>query len=472
MTDPGSVKLFADNPAEFFEDSHTAMGSIPRRTMEKLQLSALQWRFASLQPEVPVLQKLAEKQGITSLATVDDVVPLLFEHSIYKSYPRKFLEKFQFTNINQWLGKLTSHPISEIDVSQCTSIDDWLGVMESQTPLRITHSSGTTGTMSFLPHSEDEYDALGRSMRMCFLQNFGDKRPASFEPYQVIFPFYRYGFSSQIRGNTQYIKWLAQGEDNFHTPFNEHMSSDVLYLAARVRHATLTGTLDRLEISESLLSRQSEFEAAQAAAPEILNRFFERLFNELRGETIFTIGTWNLLLDLAKTGLEKGQEAIFSGDSVVLSGGGAKGMTPPADWKADVCRFIGARHIGMNYAMSEVMGFNKMCSAGRYHIVPWLIPFVLDANTSHPLPRKGVVTGRAAFFDLMARHRWGGLITGDEVTIDWDTKCECGQETYHLAPTIKRFSEKTGDDDKITCAAQPQAHAEAMDFLANYSALV
>jgi hypothetical protein len=30
---------------------------------------------------------------------------------------------------------------------------------------------------------------------------------------------------------------------------------------------------------------------------------------------------------------------------------------------------------------------------------------------------------------------------------------------------IQRLSELQGGDDKITCAAQPAAHAEAMDFL-------
>ena len=32
---------------------------------------------------------------------------------------------------------------------------------------------------------------------------------------------------------------------------------------------------------------------------------------------------------------------------------------------------------------------------------------------------------------------------------------------------IQRFTDKTGDDDKITCAATPGAHQEAMTFLAN-----
>ncbi len=37
-----------------------------------------------------------------------------------------------------------------------------------------------------------------------------------------------------------------------------------------------------------------------------------------------------------------------------------------------------------------------------------------------------------------------------------------------IAPGITRLSEKRGGDDKITCAASPQAHAEAMQFLTGY----
>ena len=248
------------------------------------------------------------------------------------------------------------------------------------------------------------------------------------------------------------------------------MSSDVLYLAARIRAAQSRGALDRLEISDEMLARKKEFEELEADMPDHLQQFFEDTFAKLKGKRIWASGTWNLMHDMAKAGLAKGQEKMFSPDSIILSGGGAKGMTPPENWEEDVCRFIGIEHLTMGYGMSEVFGHHVMCSAGRYHIAPWVIPIVLDPETSEILPRKGVVTGRAAFFGLMARHAWGGFITGDEITIDWDSRCACGQTSYHLGPKIQRFSEKTGDDDKITCAATPDAHREAMTFLSNLAA--
>lgn len=457
----------ANNPAEFFDDSLTAMGSLPREDMLAMQLIALQHRFDDLKDQVPILSRLAKSQSIDHIDAVEDVIPLLFEHSMYKSYPRSFLENYQFSQITNWLDKLTAHDLSGIDVSGCKCIDDWLDLMELESPLCMNHSSGTTGTMSFIPHGQEEADNAGRAVAMEVLQNFGEEKPED-KAYQVIFPHYRSGHSSMLRGNDQLVKWIAKCEENFHTAFPYKMSSDILYLGARLRHAQATGTLDRLEISDDLLARRKEFEERQQQMPAILDQFFEHLFKELKGERIYTVGTWNLMLDLARKGLSKGLEAVFAPDSIVVSGGGAKGLTPPDNWKEEVARFVGVPRITMNYAMSEVKGHHKMCSHGRYHVVPWVIPFVLDPDTSEPLPRTGVVTGRAAFFGLLSRTHWGGLISGDEITIDWDSQCGCGQTTYHLDPVIERYSEKIGDEDKITCAATPNAHRDAMEFLSSY----
>jgi len=60
---------------------------------------------------------------------------------------------------------------------------------------------------------------------------------------------------------------------------------------------------------------------------------------------------------------------------------------------------------------------------------------------------------------------WGGLVTGDLVTIDWDNTCKCGRTSVALEKKINRVSELQGGDDKISCAATPQAQSEAMDFL-------
>jgi hypothetical protein len=75
------------------------------------------------------------------------------------------------------------------------------------------------------------------------------------------------------------------------------------------------------------------------------------------------------------------------------------------------------------------------------------------------------VTGRWAFYDLAVDTHWGGFISGDEVTMNWDGGCSCGRATPYLEQTIGRYSDKSKGGDKITCAATETAYQEAMDFL-------
>jgi hypothetical protein len=145
-------------------------------------------------------------------------------------------------------------------------------------------------------------------------------------------------------------------------------------------------------------------------------------------------------------------------------------MEPPPHWQDDVCRFMGIEKIAVGYAMSEVRASHDMCEHGHYHFSPTVIALQLDPDTSKVLPRVGKVTGRAAFFDLCAEGRWGGFITGDEISVDWDTRCDCGRTMPFVYGEIQRYSEKNGGtDDKISCAATENAHKEAMDFLTGFA---
>ena len=56
---------------------------------------------------------------------------------------------------------------------------------------------------------------------------------------------------------------------------------------------------------------------------------------------------------------------------------------------------------------------------GRYHVPPWIVPMVLNKDGDALLPHAGgEVEGRAAFFDLSLDGRWGGVITGDKISLD------------------------------------------------------
>jgi hypothetical protein len=110
------------------------------------------------------------------------------------------------------------------------------------------------------------------------------------------------------------------------------------------------------------------------------------------------------------------------------------------------------------------------CERGVYHLPPTLVPFVLDPATGRALPRKDGVTGRFAAFDLMLDTYWSGLVTGDEVTMGgWDEPCGCGRLSTFVLPTIRRYGDLEGGDDRVVCSGAPEAHDRASEFLASLS---
>ena len=83
---------------------------------------------------------------------------------------------------------------------------------------------------------------------------------------------------------------------------------------------------------------------------------------------------------------------------------------------------------------------------GRYHVPPWLVPFILDEEGVTLLPHKaGEVEGRAAFFDLSLDGRWGGIITGDKISLDF-SPCACGGKGASVRNNIVRYADLQGDD--------------------------
>jgi hypothetical protein len=90
-----------------------------------------------------------------------------------------------------------------------------------------------------------------------------------------------------------------------------------------------------------------------------------------------------------------------------------------------------------------------------------VIPLVLDEPGEKLLNApEGVVEGRFAFLDLSLSGRWGGLISGDRVFVDF-SPCDCGRTGPTVLPDIRRCGD-LGGDDKITCAATLDSYVRGM----------
>lgn len=462
------AERWMNDPYEHFGYHNTRIHSLPREEVEAVQLVAMNLRLAERRGQVQVLGKLADAQGIGHLDSLDAMAPLLMPHDMYKSYPVSLLARQKFGPLNTWLSRLTRHDISGLDVAQCDSIDGWLTKLREETPLDVGASSGSSGTASFYPKSKRDYRLSMTGMRVQLAQSFGqDPRPGDLDDkIHAIIPLYRDGHASMGAFGKYSCEVFAKGDPAFwHYAFDFKLSSDLMWLAARLRAAKARGDADKVDVPASLLARREEWEEAQREMPNQQLAFVNRMIRELQGQRVFVMSTSNLLYAAARRGLDEGLSGVFARDSVFMGGGGAKGVPLPDDLEEVICKFFNTPRMISAYGMTEMNSFSVQCDHDRYHVLPWVTPFLLDLESGQPLPRKGRQTGRAGFFDMTADSCWGGLVTGDLVTIDWDHRCACGRTSFGIEKKINRVSELQGGDDKISCAATPQAQAEAMDFL-------
>ena len=64
------------------------------------------------------------------------------------------------------------------------------------------------------------------------------------------------------------------------------------------------------------------------------------------------------------------------------------------------------------------------------------------------------------FFDLALDGRWGGVITGDKIALDY-SPCACGNAGPSIRDDIARFADLEGDD-KIGCAGTVDAYVRGV----------
>lgn len=439
------------------------------------QLEGLKTRFNEQIGQIAILKKLADEQGITDIRTIDDAAPLLLQHSVYKSYPISIIEKGQFDRLTKWLDNLSTHDLSGLDASTCGCIDDWIDLLDNHTDIRVIHSTGTSGKLSFLPRSLIEIDSMVRGWELMFdrFQNDPPRVAAALDEMPVIYLAYRTGAMAHHRLLAGLTRTVHKGDPGkIHTLNSGRLSADAVSLGGRLKAAEAKGELGMLQIADSLMARRQAFLKEQEEAPKRMDAFFDAMNTKLRGKSVCIMGSIPQLYDAAVEGEKRGITNLFHPVSFVQAGGGDKGRVLPSGWKKQVTDFLGIPKLDDGYGMSEVVASMRACPNGKYHLFPFVIPFVLDPKTGQPSPRTGTQTGRLGVFDLNARTYWGGFLTGDKATVTYgDEPCGCGRVGAYIHPGVRRFTEEEGGDDKITCAGAPAAHDNAVNFILNNSSL-
>ncbi|MHA2224626.1 MAG: LuxE/PaaK family acyltransferase [Candidatus Hodarchaeales archaeon] len=437
--------------------------SLESDELEKMQLQALQERFIEYVHKIPAVADLAVRQDVTKINSLDDIIPILFTHTVYKSYPLSLIEKKRFDQLTKWISKFTTLDLSGIKLDKPKTIDAWLDQLEAQSELLVVHSSGTIGKLSFLPRTQIDMDNYKNGLYMMMEAttgiNFHEER------VPVFFPGFRNGRQLAQRVIGHFGPQMAGSEEEFHTAMPGFMSADFMSLAGRVRAAKAKGELGKLQLIRALVHNKGEFIKMKMNQPKYYEAFIDTLLNDYAGKRVFFMGVWQPLIETALAGHEKGLSKVFAPDSGLATGGGMKGYQPPKNWYEITCDFYGVDAIKDNYGMTEMNGAGiPSCDENHYHIFPWIIPYILDPDTGAPLPRSGIQTGRFAFYDLLSDTYWGGFVTGDEVTIHWNN-CGCGWKGAWLEKKIHRYSEKQQGDDKISCAGVQASYDDFIDFL-------
>lgn len=462
------ISSFAVDPEKLLRMTSEDLFNLEWPDVQELQAAALRRRFEQMRPKIRVLDRLAADLSISNIGDIADATPLFLPHTMYKSYSATSIEQGRYHKLTQWLSGLTAIDLSKVDTSACDSLESWLDQIEAQTPLRPVCSSGTSGKISFFPRGVPEIDFRVRN----YLQINGAYRDEAdsglasgevdfFAPWPVATGRHNLPSFFQSLRDTVFKERPGQ---HVHILGNGHWDVDMLWLSGKLRAAEAKGELGALKLTPAMERIRARLLSQQVAADACVDRFIETLMVEQRGKRIFLFAPFDRMIPLAQECKKRGLKADFAPDSYVLGGGrsGSKGVAFPDGW-LELCQEIFPFPIQEVYGMTESTGTARRCPAGQFHLPPWIVLFLLDPDTSQPYERTGVKTGRLALFDLLPTSYWGGIITGDRITIDWRGGCSCGRKGPFIHSDIVRYS-NLRDDDKVTCSKSPDAYEKAVEL--------
>jgi hypothetical protein len=415
-------------------------------------LERIDARFQERLEQVPVLRQRADAEGIKSVTSLEELVPLLFPHTVYKSYPPALVEQGRWAQMNKWLDSTSVHRV-DVDVDGVTDIDGWIERLGQHGHL-VSASSGTTGKSSFLNKSEADIEAaldahfVALAMHGVLPDNSWNLISTTPDAGNIV------GKRSAERLRNGMAR--PDGVEPFVAPPPAEGHQAYMARLTKVRRAVADGSATPDEIAameEDGKRRQAESRARmEYYAGEVLARPSEKfLFGSMMAMA------WQFVGVMREKGAEPG---TLTGPNALFMAGGTKGAVLPDDAEAQILAMfnVDSHHFAQHYSMQEINVSMPRCENDRYHVRPDLQLVLLDepAEQLVPLGDDGRAEGRAAFFDFTVDGRWGGTISGDQIEVDYND-CSCGRPGPTVARTITRFANKA-DGDKITCAGTMDAY--------------
>ena len=414
-------------------------------------------RFQDRRGKIKLLGHRASEGGVDEIRSLEDMVALLFPHTAYKSYPESFLMDERWDRLTKWLGTVSPFAIEGVDLDGIGDIDEWIDRLAAKGYF-ISCSSGTTGKSAMLIASQKDMDWSQLDTVGVFAWGAGvepkqDRMMIGCAPVATV--------PKNVAISAAQTAAFANPEwPRFAYPVPPITVGSLTKMVV-MRKKMADGTASPDEIAA--------FENTSAERQQVLDRAIEIAADEIianRHRKLMVAGLWSGLYAVAKAVRDKGYSAKdFDPDNCIYVGGGLKRAQLPADYQEFVHQTFNIpadRHF-QNYSMQELnSGMPKCREGGRYHIPPWIVPFILNKEGDALLPHNfdGEIEGRAAFFDLSLDGRWGGVITGDKISVDY-TPCACGNKGPSVRDNIARYADLEGDD-KIGCAGTIDAYVRGV----------
>jgi hypothetical protein len=422
-----------------------------------VQVQALNEAFQDRKDRLKVVGLRAKEAGLTEVGDLFDAVQVLLPHTAYKSYPENWLREGRWNMMTKWLGTISPYPIKPIDLTKLQGIDDWINALDAVGHY-IACSSGTTGKSAMLIASQADMEWSKIDTVNMYSWGSGVK-PMQDRMMICCAPIAKTPKATTIWG-AQYKafanpawKWL----DYPVPPITVGSLTKMVVLRKAIADGTALPN-DIAEFDRATKERQDTVDAAVGTTADYI------IAN--REKKLFLTGLWNGHYHVAKAVRERGYSARdFHPDNCIYVGGGLKRAQLPPDYQQFVHETYNIstdKHF-QNYSMQELNSGMPRCRAGgRYHVPPWMVPMILnrdgDVLESHTC--QGEFEGRAAFFDLSLDGRWGGVITGDKIQLDF-SPCKCGAKSPSIRDNVARFADLEGDD-KIGCAGTVDAYVRGV----------
>ena len=421
----------------------------------QLQLEAAAERFAQRREQIPVLKMRARDCGVGAVTRHADLVALLFADANYKSYPDSFIEQGRWDRMSLWLQTLSTYPVKGIDHAGIDNMDEWIGALR-RNGHHVMSSSGTSGRNSFLNQSAPDREMGWRLMEQGIRWSVGRFRDKA-RRYPVFLLLPAQGSYTATERTARFAEEMGIDGD-IHYISNVPQSATEMMQMVQLRRAMAAGTAKPSEIAEAEARGRARQQRIAADMAVFIDQLLER-----RHQPMIIIGMMAMLYAVVAAAKARGiPDGDFHPDTIISIGGGKKGNALPDDYQQQCRDFfkLGPDNFCDGYGMAEMSGFCPIWhSAGGWVVPPWIVPLVLDKegeNLLNPANGKGSAEGRFAFVDLLVDGRWGGLITGDKVVIDFAPGAD-GVNVPHVA-AMTRYKDLPGGDDKLSCAGTIDAY--------------